>query len=78
MELADIADWFDDIETSLQHIEMNGGVDIFTGDANSTEIEINIINWGGINGYLRYLERKAIETNRSEDILKKCTFCSCL
>tara|TARA_B100001741_G_scaffold21151_1_gene15788 strand:- start:7825 stop:8208 length:384 start_codon:yes stop_codon:yes gene_type:complete len=74
MELADIADWFDDIETSLQRIKMNGGVDIFTGDANSTEIEINIVNWGGINGYLRYLEQKAIETNTSEDLTKSAIF----
>ena len=70
MELSDIADWLADIETSLHRINEKGGCDIFIGDDDSTETEIDIINWGGVDGYLRHLERKSIETNEVEHILK--------
>ena len=74
MEISDLADWFYDIETAITHIQANGGIDVFDGDKDSTSIEIEIINWGGLDGYIQFLEKKCIEAENLENILKNLLF----
>lgn len=58
MELSHLADWFDDLDVSLNRIHENGIC--FKGDDDSSELEIGIIVSGGIDGFLRCLKKKAL------------------
>ena len=58
MEISEIADWFDDLDVSLKRIHENGIC--LQGDDDSSELEIEIISNGGLDGLLRCLERKAL------------------
>lgn len=59
MELSDACDWFDDVEEARERIARSGGEDVHQTCDDSTEVEIEIAFSGGMEGFLRLLERRA-------------------
>lgn len=61
MELSDACDWFYDVEEARERIARSGGEDVHQTSDDSTEVEIEIAFSGGMEGFLRVLERRAQE-----------------
>ncbi len=75
MEVADVADWFNDVEIALDRIQSGGGWEIFEEDDSSSDIEVTMLCTGGIDGFLRTLEREAaLDGNTGHKIVRLLLF----